>query len=326
MASYEELYNMIHGENAYEESVKSAVGKAGVDAIDKARHLKNEAIPETKKKIDDIKAKGADNEITKKAMDAVKKVNDSLKPITDPIAGVATVPFTKAGEIGGNAIAKVNETRLKKKYADNPEKLEAELKKNIQMIPEYRSNVMAIAVWSAGLPLAIKTLGTADGIVKGIVLAGAAVKEDKELVKAVAKAAAWVPVTVAAISKLKIQIKDKSIDLDTCKKKIKEICDRIENGLMEWAQSDEPLYITVKKGPNINSASFKKSDESSSASSAFKSKIQDAKKQNKKIETVKECVMSLLESYASGDIFDDEFDYLLESVVGEYDYQYEAYL
>ena len=88
-----------------------------------------------------------------------------------------------------------------------------------------------------------------------------------------------------------------------------KIYDKLENTLGAWARSDEPLFVPMKAKSRVEG----------------KSKIDRAKEKGA-VWKFDESVSAIFESYIDGNISGEEFDYLLESVVGDYDYQYEVYL
>ena len=268
MASYEELYNMI-----MEESVKGTVGRAGIKAADFG-----------KKVYDGGKSI---------AKEVVKGYNDAKNtkvggPVIKSVEKATTIPFTTTSSAIANGIVKGKELGLKMKYADNPEKLEVELKKNIEKLDSIKTDIMAIELWAVGLPLAIPTLGLLDNILKAIVGAGALAKGDKNLLTASVKSAlVWAVAAQAFCSK----ILKKDVSDDVALKWLKDTAKKILNTLGKWAKSDQPLFV-AKKGPAITSAKF-----------------------SKKEETVKESVYAICESIVNEEISYEEAAFLMESLI-----------
>lgn len=309
MASYKELYNKIHGENTYEENVKGEIGRKGLKAIEVSKKVSD--------KVDKTKETIKNSEQFQKAMDVKDKVENSkpvekvVKPVVNAGLAVATKPASfVAGTVPATAITAGKNAYAKAKYKDNPEKLERELKKNIKQFSELKSDCLAVTVWSIGFPIAVKTLGIGDNIFKGLVMAGAAAAKDKELTKACAKALVWQATAAVILAKLVKKFKNckNQEEYDEGIKEFKTFGEKLEDLLKDWAESDEPLFVPMR-------AKYRTEQEPSSSK---KGTIPDWK--------FNESVLYLIESYIEDSISEEEFDYLLESVVGDYDYQYEAYL
>lgn len=240
MASYDELYAMI-----IEESVKGVVGRAGlktVEGVKKVTSTIKDKATSTKDKVVDTYNKAEANEKIGPAVKATANV-------TKKVAGVATYPISKSSEVIANKIVDNKEKKIRDEFKGNPEKMEKELKKNVERLDELKSDIMALEVWTIGLPLAMATLGTMDNVLKGVIAAGAAARNDKDLAKGVIKASLWAPYALAKISK----IRGKEITGDSALKSVKEIINKIMGNLKSWAESDQPLLNkTVTESVNTD--------------------------------------------------------------------------
>lgn len=234
MPSFEELSALIA-----QESVKGSIGRASLKTIEgtkkTATAIKDKAVS-AKDKIVDTYKKAESNE---KIGPAVKTTANVAKKA----AGVATYPISKSSEVIANKIISNKENKIREEFKGDPERMEKELKKNIDRLDELKSDVMALEVWTIGWPVALATLGTMDNVLKGVIAAGAAVRDDKNLVKGVAKATAWAPYALAKISK----IRGKEITGDSALKIVKDTMNKIMSTLKSWAESDQPLINTDAK-------------------------------------------------------------------------------
>jgi len=234
MPSFEELSALIA-----QESVKGSLGRASLKTIEgtkkTATAIKDKAVSAKYKVVDTYK-KAESNE---KIGPAVKTTANVAKKA----AGVATYPISKSSEVIANKIISNKENKIREEFKGDPERMEKELKKNIDRLDELKSDVMALEVWTIGWPVALATLGTMDNVLKGVIAAGAAVRDDKNLVKGVAKATAWAPYALAKISK----IRGKEITGDSALKIVKDTMSKIMGTLKSWAESDQPLINTDAK-------------------------------------------------------------------------------
>ena len=234
MPSFEELSALIA-----QESVKGSIGRASLKTIEgtkkTATAIKDKAVSAKDKVVDTYK-KAESNE---KIGPAVKTTANVAKKA----AGIATYPISKSSEVIANKIVSNKENKIREEFKGDPERMEKELKKNIDRLDELKSDVMALEVWTIGWPVALATLGTMDNVLKGVIAAGAAVRDDKNLVKGVAKATAWAPYALAKISK----IRGKEITGDSALKIVKDTINKIMSTLKSWAESDQPLINTDAK-------------------------------------------------------------------------------
>ena len=234
MPSFEELSALIA-----QESVKGTIGRAGLKTIEGTK----KAVDTVKDKASSAKDKVVD---TYKKAESDKNIGPAVKATANAaktVAGVTTYPISKSSEVIANKIVSNRENKIREEFKGDPEKMEKELKKNIERLDELKSDVMALEVWTIGWPIALATLGTMDNVLKGVIAAGAAVRDDKNLVKGVAKATAWAPYALAKISK----IRGKEITGDSALKIVKDTCNKIMSTLKSWAESDKPLLTPDTK-------------------------------------------------------------------------------
>lgn len=231
MPSFKELENFIA-----QESVKGTIGRTGLKAVEGTK----KAVATVKDKTAAAKEKVVD---TYKKAESDKNIGPAVKTtsnVAKQVAGVATYPITKSSEVIANKIVDSKENKIRQEFKGDPEKMEKELKKNVERLDELKSDIMALEVWTIGWPVALATLGTMDNVLKGVIAAGAAVRDDKNLVKGVAKATAWAPYALAKINK----IRGKEITGDSALKIVKDTCSKIMGTLKSWAESDKPLLNT----------------------------------------------------------------------------------
>ena len=304
--TYEEIKVLVdsynESVNLYEESLKGDIGRAGVSTIKTVR--------DTKDKITNTNAYKSG----KQALEDFKNT-----PSVSKVAGAVSKPISfVGGTLPANAVIAGKNTIAKQKYKDDPEKLEKEIKNNMKQFSKLKSNFLAISVWTLALPIAIKTCFTGDDLFKGIIAAGALATGDKELTSACIKAAAWKVTAVAVLAKLIAKFKKckSQEEYDECVKEFKPFGEKLEDILLEWAESDQPLFITTKKGPELKNSEFKSGD--NSKAKEFKNKVSKAKNNGRNIEVLREAV----ECYMNDTLSTEEFLFITESMGFDYDNEY----
>lgn len=301
MASYEELYNMIANE-----SVKGAVGRTALKAIDSTSKLPEKYKTLKDKVKDKVQEKETDNAIKSVTKKAIKATAKGAKSVTDTASAAVVNGMDKSSEMIAKTVTAPEKHKIQKELKNDPAKLKEKLSQMEDKIKNVKQKVMTGQVAVSSLI----AIGPVDMALKAMIANGSSVTKNKMASKALINGMLLAPM----LAKKLADVATKKITGKEADKEYSSISSKVLNTLGEWARSDlDTPSISVNESVMFDDIDYMFM-ECVYESLNLGEISADMAKELLTTNTSNDVFMTVLECGLNNILDDNDFDYLMDVV------------